>query len=93
MKIYASVPAVITRDTKLQNKDKSFAKEQAVLLHIEGRLAPLETSVLLNGGAQPHEVGSYSVDPSSFGSGNYGSVTFRLRLGAKLQAPAVSKAA
>lgn len=93
MKLYASIPQVIVRETRLQNKDKSFAKEQAVLLHIEGRLAPLETSVLLTGGTQQYEPGMYAVDASSFSTGNYGRIEFRLRLGAKLQAPGVAKAA
>lgn len=89
MKIYVVVPQgqPIVRETRLKNKDGSFAKEQAVLLHVEGRLAPLETVVLLQQG--PFGPGAYEVDGSSFSSGNYGQIGFRLRVGAQLaQAPA-----
>jgi len=87
MRIKASVPQVLTRETTLKNKDGSFAVEQVVLLHVEGKLAPLEASVLLRGGSAPFEVGEYEVAGDSFGSGSYGRIEFRLRLGAKL-APA-----
>lgn len=86
MKIYASVPQIIVRETTLKNKDGSMAREQAVLLHVEGKLAPLECSVLLRGGTEPFQVGNYEIDPGSFGSGQYGRLEFRLRLGVKVAA-------
>lgn len=93
MKIVVRVPAVVTRESNLKNKDGSLAVEQTVLLVIDGKLAPLEASVLLRAGSKPFEVGDYDVDPSSFSSGNYGSVNFRLRVGQKIAAAALSKAA
>jgi hypothetical protein len=90
MRMKASVPQVLTRETTLKNKDGSFAVEQVVLLHIEGKLAPLEATVLLRGGAAPYEVGEYGIAPDSFGAGQYGRIDFRLRLGARLAPAAVA---
>lgn len=93
MKIKVQVPQIITQQTQLKNKDGSYAEEQVVLLVVEGKLAPLECTVLLRGGAAPYQVGEYTVDPASFTSGQYGRLDFRLRLGAKITPATVAKAA
>ena len=89
MKIVVRIPQVVTRESGLKNKDGSYAVDQTVLLVIDGKLAPLESSVLLRAGSKPFEVGDYEVDSASFSSGNYGSVNFRLRVGPKI-VPAVA---
>ncbi len=93
MNIFVRVPEIVTRQSNLKNRDGSAAIEQAVLLHVQGRLAPLEVSVLLRAGSEPYGVGDYQVDAQSFQSGRYGSVDFRLRVGPKIAAAAVGKAA
>ena len=93
MKIYVKVPQIVTRQSNLKNRDGTPAIEQAVLLMIDGKMAPLESSVLLRAGSEPFQVGEYEVDPASFSSGNYGSVNFRLRVGPKIVSASVAKAA
>lgn len=80
MKIHASIPQVITRDTRIQNKSGGYKLEQVILLHVEGRLTPLESSVILNNG-DTYPVGVYVLDPSSFHAGRYGRIEFDIRLG------------
>lgn len=93
MNVFVRVPEVVTRQSNLKNRDGSLAVEQAVLLNVQGRLAPLEVSVLLRAGSEPYPVGDYQVDAQSFQSGRYGSVEFRLRIGPKLAPVALGKAA
>lgn len=91
MRLKVSVPQVLTRMSNLKKKDGTPEVEQTVLLHVEGRLAPIETTVLVRGPA-PYDVGEYEVDGGSFSPSRYG-VDFRLRLGARVEAKPLTKAA
>lgn len=83
MKITAQIPAIQVEDTRIANKGGGYKQQQAILLHIEGRMTPLETSVILDGA--PHPVGYYELDKASFYSGKYGRVEFGVRLGKQIQ--------
>lgn len=91
MKIHATIPQIVVDETRIAAKGGGYKKQQTVLLHIEGRLSPLETSVILNDD-KPYPIGVYELDPGSFYAGKYGRTEFGVRLGKQLQAPTAKAA-
>lgn len=93
MKIVARVPQIIVRPTRMTDKQGNLKQEQVFLLDVEGKLAPMETTIMLEQGQTPYGVGEYDVDGGSFSSGQYGRVEFRLRIGKQIEVGNKLKAA
>lgn len=91
MKIHASIPQVAVTETRIVSKGGGYKSQQSVLLHVEGRLAPLESSVILEDG-KPFEVGLYEISPDSFYAARFGA-QFSLRLGNKIASAKIAAAA
>ena len=89
-----SVPRISVKTSKLVDKKTgAFLEEQLVLIVHPEQFTPVQSSVLLEGGQSPYDVGTYEIRGDSIEAGEYGRASFRLKIGKRLDAPQVRKVA
>ena len=85
------VPKVVTKPTKLLDKKTGEIRiEQLVMVSHPEQFTPVQTSILLDSGQKPYEVGSYALGWDSITPGEYGRAAFRVVVGARLDVKKVA---